>query len=436
MTALVIGAGLAGSEAAWQLAERGVPVRLYDMKPKRMTPAHASPLFAELVCSNSLRSNILSNGAGLLKEELRVLNSLVIKAADACRVPAGGALAVDRNHFSQMITDALTSHPLIEIVCEEVTQIPESPVIIATGPLTSEALTAGIAKLEGLRHLSFYDASAPIITADSLRMEAIFRQSRYEKGNDYLNCALNQQEYDTFYDALLEAQTVHVHGFEEEKVFEGCMPIESMARRGRQTLAFGPLRPVGLKDPRTGKRAHAIVQLRQENEEGSLYNIVGFQTRLKQQEQKRVFGLIPGLENACYARYGRMHRNTFINSPGFLNNTYRVILREALYFAGQITGTEGYVEAVSGGMTAGINLARHIKGKSAVHFPAFTMIGALAAYISRPNPAYQPMNGVFGLIEPLENNGAAITKKTGKSIRHMAIAQASLTYLNKECQDI
>mgnify|MGYP002732996885 CR=1 FL=1 len=309
----VLGAGLAGSEAAWQLAKQGIPVRLVEMKPQKSSPAHHSPLFAELVCSNSLRSDRLTNAVGLLKEEMRLLDSLVMKAADASRVPAGGALAVDRDSFSGYITKTLEEHPLVTIGREEAAEIPEGPVIVATGPLTSEALSEKIAALDGLGTLNFYDAAAPIVTLESLNMDKIFRQSRYDRGDDYLNCPMNEAEYNAFVDALLAAETAPIHGFEETKVFEGCMPVESMARRGRMVLAFGPMKPVGLRDPRTGREAFAVVQLRQDNAEGTLFNLVGFQTRLKFPEQKRVFGMIPGLENASFARYGVMHRNTFLS---------------------------------------------------------------------------------------------------------------------------
>ena len=314
--ATVVGAGLAGSEAAWQLARQGIAVTLIEMKPEKMSPAHHSPLFAELVCSNSLRSDRLTNAVGLLKEEMRLMHSLVMEAADLARVPAGGALAVDRETFSGHITKSLREHPLVEVVSGEVTEIPDGPVIIATGPLTSDALSETISRLPGLETLNFYDAAAPIVTAESLNMDKVFRQSRYDRGDDYLNCPMTEEEYNAFVDALLAAETADIHGFEETKVFEGRMPVESMARRGRMVLAFGPMKPVGLRDPKTGKEPYAVVQLRQDNATGTLYNLVGFQTRLKWGEQKRVFGMIPGLENAEFARYGVMHRNTFLHSPG------------------------------------------------------------------------------------------------------------------------
>ena len=402
MRAAVIGAGLAGSEAAWQLAKRGVDVTLYEMKPKRMSPAHKSPLFAELVCSNSLRSDRLQNAVGLLKEEMRQLDSLVMLAADKARVPAGGALAVDRESFSGYITEALRGDPHVTVVEEEITGIPEEPVIIATGPLTSDALAESIAALPGMSTLHFFDAAAPIVMAESLDMNKVFRASRYGRGDDYLNCPMDKEQYDAFVEALLTAETTPVHGFEENMVFEGCMPVESMARRGHMVLAFGPMKPVGLPDPRTGKEAYAIVQLRQDDAAGSMYNLVGFQTRLKFGEQKRVFGMIPGLENAEFARYGVMHRNTFLHSPGLLDSTYQMISRPGTYFAGQMTGVEGYVESAASGLMAGLALAARLNRREPVDFGTATAIGALAHYISTPNADFQPMNITFGLIDPLE----------------------------------
>lgn len=402
MRAAVIGAGLAGSEAAWQLAKRGVDVTLYEMKPKRMSPAHKSPLFAELVCSNSLRSDRLQNAVGLLKEEMRQLDSLVMRAADKARVPAGGALAVDRECFSGYITEALRGDPHVTVVEEEITGIPEEPVIIATGPLTSDALAESIAALPGMSTLHFFDAAAPIVMAESLDMNKVFRASRYGRGDDYLNCPMDKEQYDAFVEALLTAETAPVHGFEENMVFEGCMPVESMARRGHMVLAFGPMKPVGLPDPRTGREAYAIVQLRQDDAAGSMYNLVGFQTRLKFGAQKRVFGMIPGLENAEFARYGVMHRNTFLHSPGLLDSTYQMISRPGTYFAGQMTGVEGYVESAASGLMAGLALAARLNGREPVDFGTATAIGALAHYISTPNADFQPMNITFGLIDPLE----------------------------------
>ena len=427
--AVVIGGGLAGSEAAWQLAKRGIAVTLYEMKPARFSPAHHSPLFGELVCSNSLRSDRLTNAVGLLKEEMRRLDSLVMRAADQARVPAGGALAVDREGFSGCLTSTLEGMGNVRIVREEVMELPEGNVIVATGPLTSDSLADAIAALPGINALHFYDAAAPIVTLESLNMEKIFRQSRYDRGEDYLNCPMNREEYDAFVTALMEAETAPVHGFEESKVFEGCMPVESMARRGHLALAFGPLKPVGLIDPRTGKEAYAVVQLRQDNKEGTLYNLVGFQTRLKFPEQKRVFGLIPGLENAVYARYGVMHRNTFLHSPGFLDETFRVISRPELYFAGQMTGVEGYVESAASGLVAGISLAYRLMGKEPPRFPRATAIGAMGCYISSPNRDFQPMNCSFGLIEPLPVDREH-RKIRNKAQRYEAVSARSLAIVD------
>ena len=399
MKATVIGAGLAGCEAAWQLAKRGVEVTLIEQKPIAMSPAHQSPLFAELVCSNSLRSDRIQNAVGLLKEEMRKIDSLILKAADHARVPAGGALAVDRDTFSGFITDTLKNHPLVTVEEKEITEIPAAPAIIATGPLTSDKMAEAIANMPEVSTLNFYDAAAPIVTAESLNMDKIFRASRYGRGEDYLNCPMNREEYDAFVEALLAAETAPIHGFEEKKVFEGCMPVESMARRGHMVLAFGPMKPVGLPDPKTGKEAYAILQLRQDDAAGTLYNLVGFQTRLKFPEQKRVFGMIPGLENAEFARYGVMHRNTFLNSPGLLDCHYQMIARPGLYFAGQMTGVEGYVESAASGMVAGINLARQLQEKPLVDFTSHTALGALAHYISTPNSAFQPMNVTYGIID-------------------------------------
>lgn len=428
--ATVVGAGLAGSEAAWQLAKQGIHVTLIEMKPEKMSPAHHSPLMAELVCSNSLRSDRLTNAVGLLKEEMRLLDSLIMKAADAARVPAGGALAVDRDTFSGYITKALTEHPLVTVESREVTEIPDGPVIIATGPLTSDAMSEAIAALPGLGTLNFYDAAAPIVTLESLNMERIFRQSRYDRGDDYLNCPMTEEEYNAFVDALLAAETAEIHGFEEKKVFEGCMPVESMARRGRMVLAFGPMKPVGLKDPRTGKEAYAVVQLRQDNEAGTLYNLVGFQTRLKFPEQRRVFGMIPGLENASFARYGVMHRNTFLNSPGFLNAHFEMISRPQCYFAGQMTGVEGYVESAASGLLCGLSLGCDLRGLGTVEFPGITAMGAMGRYISTPNKNFQPMNCSFGLID-----GLVVDKQhkkiRNKQQRYEIISQRSLDYIKE-----
>ena len=419
---IVIGAGLAGSEAAWQLARRGIPVELREMKPQKMTPAHHSADFGELVCSNSLRSDQLENAVGLLKEELRRCDSLIMACADGHRVEAGGALAVDRYAFSAAITEKLRSHPNITVVEGEVTEIPRSGnVIFATGPLTSEALSAEIARLfPDSRYLNFFDAAAPLVTFDSVDMDSAWFASRYDRGTpDYINCPLTREEYDLFWQELTQAQEAEVHGFEDAGVFEGCMPVEVMARRGRDTLCYGPLKPVGLKDPRTGKEPYAVVQLRKDNAQGTIYNMVGFQTHLKWGEQKRVFSLIPALKNAEYVRYGVMHRNTFLDSPRLLDRYYRVRGQERLMFAGQITGVEGYVESTASGCLAAVELARRLEGKPPVDFPRETAIGALALYISDESVVnFQPMNINFGLIPPLDhrvkgkrNKNAEISKR-------------------------
>lgn len=418
--ATVIGAGLAGCEAAWQLASRGVPVTLVEMKPEKYTPAHRSAGFAELVCSNSLRSDQLTNAVGLLKEEMRQLGSLIMRCADETRVPAGGALAVDREAFSGRVTQAVRSHPLITVVQREASELPETDAVVATGPLTSDALTERIAALPGLETLNFYDAAAPIVSGESLDMSRVFRQGRYGRGDDYLNCPMTREEYMAFYQALLTAQKAEVHGFDGTQVFEGCMPIEVMAARGEMVMAFGPMKPVGLTDPRTGREPFAVVQLRAENREGTMYNLVGFQTRLKWGEQKRVFSMIPGLEHAEFLRYGVMHRNTFLHSPGFLDETYQVISRPGLYFAGQMTGVEGYVESAASGMVAGISLARRMLGLSAVDFTCRTAIGALAHHVSGATGDFQPMNANFGLIEPCER------RIRNKQERYGAIAARAL----------
>ena len=421
--AVVIGAGLAGCEAAWQLAVRGVAVTLIDMKPDRFTPAHHSAGFAELVCSNSLRSDQLTNAVGLLKEEMRQLGSLIMEAADACRVPAGGALAVDREAFSAYVTEKVENHPLITVERREVTQIPEGNVIIATGPLTSDALAEQIAALPGLETLNFYDAAAPIVSGESLDMNKVFRMSRYGRGDDYLNCPMNREEYLAFYEALLTAEKAEVHGFDGTQVFEGCMPIEVMASRGEMVMAFGPMKPVGLTDPRTGREPYAAVQLRAENKEGTMYNLVGFQTRLKWGEQKRVFSMIPGLENADFLRYGVMHRNTFLHAPGFLDEHYQMISRPGTYFAGQMTGVEGYVESASSGMVAGISMARQLAGMEPVDFTRLTAIGALGYHVAQATGDFQPMNANFGLIESYEK------RIRNKQERYGAISARSLNFI-------
>lgn len=397
---IVIGAGLAGSEAAWQLAARGIKVRLYEMRPKNNTPAHHTEKFGELVCSNSLRSNQLENAVGLLKEEMRRLGSLIIECADNNALPAGGALAVDREGFSQEITDRITGNPNIEIIREEVADIPEDEyVIVATGPLTSDKLSFSIGSLMDNDYLYFYDAAAPILTFESIDHDKVFRASRYDKGDsDYINCPMSEEEYINFHKELVNAELAPLKSFEKEVVFEGCMPVETMAKRGLQTLLFGPLKPVGLTDPGTGKQPYAVVQLRQDNKEGTLYNIVGFQTHLKWGEQKRVFSMIPGLENAEFVRYGVMHKNTFINSPKVMKPTLQFHDNERLFFAGQLTGVEGYVESASSGLIAGINMARIINGAEPVVFPETTAHGALCRYITDNTiKVFQPMNVNFGI---------------------------------------
>jgi methylenetetrahydrofolate--tRNA-(uracil-5-)-methyltransferase len=425
----VIGGGLAGCEACWQIAKRGVPVNLYEMKPDKYTPAHSLSTFAELVCSNSLRSDRLENGVGLLKEEMRMLDSLIMRMADKTRIPAGGALAVDRVNFSAEITDAIKSLDNVSIINKEVHSLDgfseDDIVVIATGPLTSESLSKSIGELVGKDYLYFYDAAAPIVTLDSIDMTKAFRASRYGRGtDDYINCPMDQDEYENFYNAIINAEVVPIKSFEEEKHFEGCMPIEAMAKRGKDTMRFGPMKPVGLTNPHTGEEAYAVVQLRQDNAEGTLFNIVGFQTHLKFPEQKRVFGRIPGLENAEFVRYGVMHRNTFINSPGNVEASYRLIKNNNVFFAGQITGVEGYVESTSSGLVAGINAARAAAGKEMCIFPENTAIGGLASYISTPvNNSFQPMNATFGIIKH------DIRKPRDKKARYLKIAEESLATL-------
>ena len=399
----IIGAGLAGSEAAWQLAQRGIPVELHEMKPQKMTPAHHSPEFGELVCSNSLRSDQLENAVGLLKEELRRCGSLILACADEHRVEAGGALAVDRHGFSRAITERVKGHPLITVVEGEVTAIPEGNVILASGPLTSDALAAAIQDKVHADYLSFYDAAAPLVTFESLDMDHAWFASRYDKGTaDYVNCALSEEEYAAFWQALTTAQAAEVHGFEDQNVFEGCMPVEVMARRGVDTLRYGPLKPKGLKDPKTGKEPYAVVQLRKDNAQGSIYNLVGFQTHLKWPEQKRVFSMIPALREAEFVRYGVMHRNTYLNSPRLLDRYYRLKSDPRICFAGQITGVEGYVESTASGFVAAVELANRLQGKAPVDFPQETALGALALYISNETvEQFQPMNVNFGIIPPL-----------------------------------
>ena len=433
--ATVIGAGLAGCEAAWQLAERGISVRLVEMKPVKMSPAHHSDQLAELVCSNSFRGDRVTNAVGLLKEEMRILGSLIMKCADQTRVPAGGALAVDRDSFSATVTKRIAGHPMITLCREEAGSIPDGPVIIATGPLTSDTMAEAIRQIPGLKTLNFYDAAAPIVYRESLDEEKLFRLSRYNRGNDYLNAPMTEEEYTVFIRELTAAETAEVHGFEEKHVFEGCMPIESMAKRGFMVPAFGPMKPVGLADPRTGREPFAVVQLRQDNASDTMYNIVGFQTRLKFPEQRRVFGLIPGLEHAEYVRYGVMHRNTFLNSPGFLNASFEMISRRMCYFAGQITGVEGYVESAASGLVAGISLAAELNGKDIPVFPTFTALGAMGRHVSAPNTDFQPMNCSFGLIDPLPAVPGQ-KKKQKKEERYQAVAERSLIRIRQMSLEI
>ena len=426
---IVIGAGLAGSEAAWQLARRGIPVELREMKPAKLTPAHHTEYFGELVCSNSLRSDQLENAVGLLKEELRRCGSLIMTCADAHRVEAGGALAVDRHAFAAAITEAIKNHPNITVVEGEVRSIPaEGNVIISTGPLTSEALSEEIARLfPGSEYLNFFDAAAPLVTFDSIDMDSAWFASRYDRGTpDYINCPLTREEYDAFWTELTQAQEAEVHGFEDAGVFEGCMPVEVMARRGHDTLCYGPLKPVGLRDPKTGKEPFAVVQLRKDNAQGSIYNMVGFQTHLRFPEQKRVFSMIPALKKAEYVRYGVMHRNTFLDSPRLLDRYYRVRGQERLMFAGQITGVEGYVESTASGCLAALELTRRLEGKSPANFPRETAMGALALYISDQSVVnFQPMNINFGLIPQLGY------RVKGKRNKNAEISRRALEALDK-----
>ncbi|GAB6615315.1 FADH(2)-oxidizing methylenetetrahydrofolate--tRNA-(uracil(54)-C(5))-methyltransferase TrmFO [Bacillus cereus] len=417
----VIGAGLAGSEAAYQIAKRGVQVRLYEMRPVRQTPAHHTDKFAELVCSNSLRANTLTNAVGVIKEEMRLMDSVIIRAADECSVPAGGALAVDRHEFAAKVTEYVKNHPNVTVMNEEITDILEGPTIIATGPLTSPDLSAKLKELTGEDYFYFYDAAAPIVEKDSIDMNKVYLKSRYDKGEAaYLNCPMTEEEFDRFYEALIAAETVPLKEFEKEIFFEGCMPVEVMASRGRQTLVFGPMKPVGLEDPKTGKTPYAVVQLRQDDAAGTLYNIVGFQTHLKWGPQKEVLQLIPGLENAEIVRYGVMHRNTFINSPNLLRPTYQYKQRDDLFFAGQMTGVEGYVESAASGLLAGINAARLVQGEEPVVLPPVTAMGSMANYITATNAKnFQPMNANFGLFAPLEKK---IKKKVERNEAYAARA--------------
>ncbi len=399
----VIGAGLAGSEAAWQIAKRGVRVRLFEMRPVKQTPAHHTDKFAELVCSNSLRANTLTNAVGVIKEEMRMLDSVIMGAADQCAVPAGGALAVDRHEFAGYVTEKVKNHPLVEVINEEVTEIPEGITIIATGPLTSQTLAEKIQQLTGQDYLYFYDAAAPIVEKDSINMDKVYVKSRYDKGEAaYINCPMTEEEFDRFYDALISGEVVPLKEFEKEIYFEGCMPFEVMAERGKKTLLFGPMKPVGLENPKTGKTPFAVVQLRQDDAAGTLYNIVGFQTHLKWGPQKEILRLIPGLENVEIVRYGVMHRNTFINSPRTLRPTYQMKTNSQLFFAGQMTGVEGYVESAGSGLIAGINAAKLALGEELLIFPEETALGSLARYITEADPRnFQPMNVNFGLFPEL-----------------------------------
>ena len=425
MHVTVIGAGLAGSEAAWQLAERGVDVTLREMKPEKKTPAHTTEYFAELCCSNSLRSDQLENAVGLLKEELRRLGSLILSCADATRVEAGGALAVDRHGFARLVTERISNHPRITVVNGEVTDLPDGEVIVASGPLTSDALAQRLQSLLGEETaLHFYDAAAPLVSAESVDMELAWMGSRYDKGTaDYVNCPMDEAEYDAFWQALTTAQEAPVHGFEDKQVFEGCMPVEVMARRGRDTLRYGPLKPRGLKDPRTGREPFAVVQLRRDNADGTVYNLVGFQTHLKFPEQRRVFSMIPALHQAEFLRYGVMHRNTFLNSPRLLDRYYRLKAEPRISFAGQMTGVEGYVESAASGFLVGVETARRLTGKPAVDFPRETAIGALGLYVSNEAvTAFQPMNINFGIIPPLDHRVRGKRNKNAElSARSLAI---------------
>ena len=449
---IIIGGGLAGTEAALQIAKRKIKVKLYEMKPVKYSDAHSNRNLAEIVCSNSFKSNLLTNACGLLKEELRLLGSFLIKTADSVCVPSGQALAVDRDKFAEEVTKLIEENEYIEVIREEITKIPENKiVIIATGPLTSESLSEEIYKLTGKDKLYFYDAAAPIIDKDSINMNIAFYGNRYEQerkleetveewkkrkesendeNSGYINLPMNKEEYENFVNELVNAEVVTLHDFEKREIFEGCMPIEIMAKRGIDTLRFGPLKPVGFTDPRTGKRPYAVVQLRQDNKEGNIYNIVGFQTNLKFGEQKRVFSLIPGLENASFEKYGVMHRNTYINSSSLLDNTYNMKEYNNIFFAGQITGVEGYVESISSGLLAGINAANKILKENKLVFPNETVIGALADYVSSKNEKFEPMNANFGILKPLEET------IRDKKERYMKMAERSINIISKLCKQI
>jgi len=426
-TVKVIGAGLAGCEAAWQLAQRGISVELYEMKPTKKSPAHHSNDFAELVCSNSLRGDRLENAVGLLKEELRRCGSLILQCAEATRVEAGGCLAVDREGFAKLVTEKIKNHPKITVIAQEMTAVPEGPVIIATGPLTSDAMSDAIGAYFGADYLHFFDAAAPLVTAESVDMDLAWWQSRYDRGTpDYVNCAMDKEQYEAFIKELISAEEAEVHGFEDQNVFEGCMPVEVMARRGFDTLRYGPLKPVGLTDPNTGKEPYAVVQLRQDNAEGSVFNLVGFQTHLKFGEQKRVFSMIPALKNADFVRYGVMHRNTFLKSPKLLDRYYADRRNPLVAFAGQMTGVEGYVESTASGYLAAVAMAAKVQGKEIPDFPKTTAIGALGLYISDESVEnFQPMNINFSIIAPLQQR---IRKKAEKNL---AIANRSLEIIDQ-----
>ena len=433
MEVTVIGAGLAGSECAWQLAQRGVHVTLREMKPEKKTPAHLTDNFAELCCSNSLRSDQLENAVGLLKEEMRRLDSLILTCADATRVEAGGALAVDRHGFAQMVTERIKNHPNITVVPGEVTDIPEGEVIIASGPLTSDALAERLQVLLGEdSDLHFYDAAAPLVSAESVDMDKAWFGSRYDKGGlDYVNCPMNQEEYDAFWQALTTAQEAEVHGFEDSQVFEGCMPVEVMARRGHDTLLYGPLKSRGLDDPRTGRWPYAVVQLRRDNADGTVYNLVGFQTHLRFPEQKRVFSMIPALHDAEFLRYGVMHRNTFLNSPKLLDRYYRLTAEPRISFAGQMTGVEGYVESAASGFLVGVETARRLRGMEPIDFPRETAIGALGLYVSNQSiTQFQPMNINFGIIPPLDH------RVKGKRNKNAELSQRSLAIIDQIKEEV
>ena len=433
MEVTVIGAGLAGSECAWQLAQRGVHVTLREMKPEKKTPAHLTDNFAELCCSNSLRSDQLENAVGLLKEEMRRLDSLILTCADATRVEAGGALAVDRHGFAQMVTERIKNHPNITVVPGEVTDIPEGEVIIASGPLTSAPLAERLQVLLGEdSDLHFYDAAAPLVSAESVDMDKAWFGSRYDKGGlDYVNCPMNQEEYDAFWQALTTAQEAEVHGFEDSQVFEGCMPVEVMARRGHDTLLYGPLKSRGLDDPRTGRWPYAVVQLRRDNADGTVYNLVGFQTHLRFPEQKRVFSMIPALHDAEFLRYGVMHRNTFLNSPKLLDRYYRLKAEPRISFAGQMTGVEGYVESAASGFLVGVETARRLRGMEPIDFPRETAIGALGLYVSNQSiTQFQPMNINFGIIPPLDH------RVKGKRNKNAELSQRSLAIIDQIKEEV